>query len=82
MEFISVAFTIQETHELFMIIVKSNSREDALYKAIVEYGLAVPSPEKYKSNYYSESTDYIEFCKIVCNLEALAFHCLHILDQY
>ena len=82
MGIIAVAFTIEETNELFLRIVKASSFEHALYEAITQYGLFVPTPEKYNSDYFGEKTDYINFCKTACNIAELAFNRLNILDEY
>ena len=81
MNIIAVAFTTQETNELFLTIVKASTFEEALYKAIAQSVLYIPSPEKYQANYDTRMT-YIQFCKTACNIDELAFNRLNILVEY
>jgi hypothetical protein len=76
LDFISVAFTIKGTKELFLTTIKAPTFQHALHEAITQYGLFVPKPEQYLFDYSRD--DFIEFCKTTCNIAELRFNRLTI----
>lgn len=77
MNFFAVAF-VSDEGDLFLTTVKAKDFDNALFLAITEYGLFVPTPEKYEVDYYNDQTNYIEFCKIACNIIQVEFKTIRV----